>query len=91
MGKLSYNNLLNLDYKYIFDYYDRPLSFIGFLNSKNYLFHYIDEDVFFVTELTLKLANKLSRSKNLTKFYSDILDFGLIKIIHFNHEAKRAE
>lgn len=91
MDKLSYNNLLNLEYKYIFDYYDTPLSFIGYINKKNYLFYFIEDDKFFITELTLKTATRLSQEKNLTRFYSFLLEKDLIKIITLNHDDKKIQ
>ena len=37
----SYKELVNMEYKLIFDYYDQPLSFVAKIGSIDYLFYYI--------------------------------------------------
>lgn len=89
MSKLNFENLINLEYKYIFDYFDMPLSFIGKINNKNYLFYYIDETTFFIVELTFSLTKELSKYKNLTYFFSEVIEEDDLKIVSldYNNEA----
>lgn len=86
MAKLYFEDLINLEYKYIFDYFDIPLSFIGKINNKNYLFYYIDEITFFVVELTFFLAKELSKHKNLTYFFSEVIDEEKLNIVSLDYD-----
>lgn len=70
-------NIESIDYLYIFDYYDIPLSFITQkLNNKYYFFYYIDCNSFFIkplnaTNLNLIFSKTNSTREILQKFYEE--------------------
>ncbi|MGV2927200.1 DUF2009 domain-containing protein [Macrococcus capreoli] len=79
--KMKYSELMNLDYKYIFDYYDFPLFFVS-MNKDNQLFlnYYIEEvsneDKWFFSQITKReliylLSKKLEVKNLLIKLIND--------------------
>lgn len=86
MNKLSFNEITNIDYKFIFEYFDSPLSFIGESKGRNYLFYYIDDDSFFISELRKNDIKKLTEFKNLTLFIAYLIELEKLQLIKFNFE-----
>ncbi|MBC1935079.1 hypothetical protein [Listeria grandensis] len=84
MNKLSHSELLNIEYKFIFEYYDKPLSFIGYANQHNYLFYFIDDTSFFTAELTKSDTIYLSECKDLTKLINDLISREKLYILEFD-------
>lgn len=74
---LTYDDLSNLQYRLIFDYYDQPLSFIAQIKSSNYLFYFISDKEWFITEVNQDIIDRLNHLKNLTpliNIYISIID-----------------
>lgn len=91
MNKLSFKEIMNLDYKFIFDYFDVPLSFIGESKKRNYLFYYIDDETFFVSELKKRDVIQLDNTKNLKKFMEYLIEIEKLKIMKFDFSEDRVE
>ena len=73
----------SVEYLYIFDYYDIPLSFITKkIDDKYYFVYAIDFDTFFVKPLSIKnlktLFSDISTNTLLQEFYLED-DFSILK------------
>ncbi|ATF25330.1 hypothetical protein CNY62_02375 [Brochothrix thermosphacta] len=88
MSMLSFSRAINIEYKFIFEYYDRPLSFIGFVDNINYLFHFIDDENFFIAEMNIQEVEKLSENKNISDFLHFLIDENKVSIINFNYDLE---
>lgn len=86
LSNLTYKDLQSIEYEFIFDYYDLPLSFIAFVNNENYLFYYMDDNSYFVSKLAKKDVESLSEHKDLTIFFHQLVNDNRIELIAFNHE-----
>lgn len=84
MNRMSYKEIININYKLIFEYFDTPLSFIGESKKRNYLFYYINDETFFVSELRKKDVGQLNIQKNLTDFMSYLVDENKVNIVKFD-------
>lgn len=84
MNKLSFKELMNIEYKYIFEYFDSPLSFIATSKRRNYLFYYIDDTSFFIAELIKNDISTLNETKNLKEFMKYLADLDKIKVVTFD-------
>ena len=74
----------SIEYLYIFDYYDFPLSFITKkINGKYYFFYYLDFETYFVKALSIKDINlifsDISTRSLLENFYNQEDFFVLYK------------
>lgn len=83
MKYLSLNDISEINYKYIFDYYDRPLSFIGNIKNQVYFFYFLSDERFLTAELSESDVMYLSDNKDITDFVNRLLyldKLGLIDI-----------
>lgn len=83
---LTYGELTNLEYRVIFDYYDCPLSFIAYINSRNYLFYLLDDENYFIAELIRKDVELLSIHKDLTVFFNQLVKEDRMELITFDYK-----
>lgn len=86
MINLHYSDLVNMEYKLIFDYYDQPLSFIAKIKNKDYLFYYISDNEYFITLVDSKVAVKLNEMKNLTHLYKYLLEKNKVEVVSFDFD-----
>lgn len=91
MYKLSFKQLTDIDIKLIFDFYDIPLSFIGYSQERNYYFHYINDNDFFISELSSEDIIILNEVKDVKLFFEHLLESDKIKIVKFNYELENLE
>ncbi|WP_249662845.1 hypothetical protein [Lentilactobacillus buchneri] len=91
MKNLSLNELEHIEYKVIFDYFDCPLSFICDINNINYLFYYISDDTFFVTQLSKKIVNILDRDKNLGRLYRYLYKHRLLSVLEIDFDRGKTK
>ena len=87
----SYKELVNMEYKLIFDYYDQPLSFVAKIGSIDYLFYYISNEEYFLTQIDIDVAKKLNDLKNLTKLYEYLKQKQKIQIVTFDFKNKKVK
>lgn len=85
---LTLENMINLEYKFIFDYYDKPLSFIGCVNQTNYLFYFINDNSYFVAKLTKKDVEVLSELKNFKNFLSYLIKEMKLNVLTIDFKNK---
>lgn len=85
----SYEELVNIEYKLIFDYYDQPLSFVAKVGSADYLLYFISNDKYFLTKIDADVATKLNDFKNLTKLYKYLKQSDKIKVVTFDFTNKK--
>lgn len=88
MINLNYSDLVNMEYKLIFDYYDQPLSFIAKIKNKDYLFYYISDNEYFITLVDSKVAVKLNKIKNLTYLYKYLLEKNKVEVVSFDFDKE---
>ena len=86
MNRLSFKEVMDAEYKFIFEYFDSPLSFISVSKKRNYFFYYINDDSFFVSELKKKDFEILNETKNLKKFMDYLVNLDKVNIINFNFD-----
>ena len=84
MIKPTYEELVNMKYKLIFDYYDKPLSFIAEVADNNYLFFFISDNKWFITLVDQDVANKLNDYKDLKPLYKYLYKHDKVKLIAFD-------
>ena len=84
MIKPTYEELVNMKYKLIFDYYDQPLSFIAEVAGNNYLFFFISDNKWFITLVDQDVANKLNDYKDLKPLYKYLYKHNKVKLITFD-------
>lgn len=92
MNMPNYQELITSKYILILDFYDRPLTFVAKIESRNelYLFKYISEKQYFISPITAKTATKLNEWKNLTKLYKYLKQQQQIQIVSFDFDHKQA-
>lgn len=86
MVEPTYKELVNMEYKIIFDYYDKPLSFIAEVADKNYLFFFISDDQWFITLVDQDVANKLNDYKDLKPLYKYLYKHNKIELLTFDFD-----
>lgn len=86
MIKPTYEELVNMKYKLIFDYYDKPLSFIAEVAGKNYLFFFISDDQWFITLVDQDVANKLNDYKDLKPVYKYLYERNKVELLIFDFD-----
>lgn len=91
MNRLTYDELVNIEYKFIFDYYDKPLVFIGHSNQANYLLYFIDSKRFFISRLDKRDVKKISELKNLTSFYRYLIENDNLQVLIFDYVSKQVD
>lgn len=82
----TYEELINMEYKLIFDYYDKPLSFIAEVAGKNYLFFFISDDQWFITLVDQDVANKLNDYKDLKPLYKYLYKHNKVELLIFDFD-----
>lgn len=82
----TYKELVNMKYKLIFDYYDKPLSFIAEVAGKNYLFFFISDDQWFITLVDQDVANKLNDYKDLKPVYKYLYERNKVELLIFDFD-----
>lgn len=82
----TYKELVNMKYKLIFDYYDKPLSFIAEVADKNYLFFFISDDKWFITLVDQDVADKLNDYKDLKPLYNYLYKHNKIELLIFDFD-----
>lgn len=82
----TYEELVNMEYKLIFDYYDKPLSFIAEVACKNYLFFFISDDQWFITLVDQDVANKLNDYKDLKSLYKYLYKHNKVELLIFDFD-----
>lgn len=83
MSNLQYEDFFNIKYQLIFDYYDRPLSFVAKVKAKNYLFFFITKNEYFMAEVNHDVASKLNEFKDLMKLFNYLNQKKEIKVLCF--------
>lgn len=86
---LTYDDLSNLQYRLIFDYYDQPLSFIAQIKSSNYLFYFISDKEWFITEVNQDIIDRLNHLKNLTPLYQYLYQYNRLFVITFDNDNQQ--
>ena len=86
----TYEELVNMKYKLIFDYYDKPLSFIAEVAGKNYLFFFISDDQWFITLVDQDVANKLNEYKDLKPLYKYLYKHNKVELLTFDFDNSAA-
>lgn len=86
MTEPTYEELVNMEYKLIFDYYDKPLSFIAEVADKNYLFFFISDDKWFIALVDQDVANKLNAYKDLKPLYKYLYERNKVELLAFNFD-----
>lgn len=89
MQNLQYHDFKNIKYKLIFDYYDRPLSFVAQIKMTNYLFFLISAHEYFIVEVDHEVANKLNEYKDLTKLFKDLEKKRKINVLFFKNNKMK--
>lgn len=89
MNRLDYSEIVNINYQFIFDYYDRPLSFIATFGDSNYFFYFIDDNTFFISDLSKRQVENLSDFKNLRIFFQRLIEDECLEIVHFDFGTKK--
>ena len=82
----TYEELVNMEYKLIFDYYDKPLSFVAEVAGKNYLFFFISDDQWFITLVDQDVANKLNDYKDLKPLYKYLYKHNKVELLIFDFD-----
>lgn len=82
----TYKELVNMKYKLIFDYYDKPLSFIAEVAGKNYLFFFISDDQWFITLVDQDVANKLNDYRDLKPLYKYLYKHNKVELLIFDFD-----
>lgn len=82
----TYEELVNMEYKLIFDYYDKPLSFIAEVADKNYLFFFISDDKWFIALVDQDVANKLNDYKDLKPLYKYLYKHNKVELLIFDFD-----
>ncbi|MEB5758263.1 hypothetical protein [Mammaliicoccus sciuri] len=93
--EISYEELLEFNYEYIFDFYDIPLFFIlRDENEKLYLNYMIDEindyqiKWFFSRISRLELYNLLNKSMGVKKFLNKLINLDRMKYLYVDNKKK---
>lgn len=86
---LTYDDLTNLQYQLIFDYYDQPLSFIAQIKTQNYLFYFISDNQWFITEVNQDIIDQLNLLKNLTPLYQYLYQHDELFVVTFDHSKQQ--
>lgn len=88
MNELEYNDFKNMQYKLIFDYYDRPLSFIAKIRSNDYLLYFISQKEYFISLIDFEAAKQLNELKDLTKLFKYLEKENKINVAFFDFKNK---
>lgn len=88
MSDLQYKDFTNIKYQLIFDFYDRPLSFVARIKTKDYLFFFIAKNEYFMAEVNHDVANKLNEFKDLTKLFDYLDREKKIKVLRFKNDKQ---
>ena len=86
MVEPTYEELVNMGYKLIFDYYDKPLSFVAEVAGKNYLFFFISDDKWFIALVDQDVANKLNDYKDLKPLYKYLYKHNKVELLIFDSD-----
>ncbi|WP_436860205.1 hypothetical protein [Staphylococcus caeli] len=93
--EINYDELLNFNYEYIFDFYDMPLFFIlSDKNNKLYLNYMIDEvnnnemKWFFAHISRIELNDLINRNIGVKKFLIKLIKMERMKYLYINNENK---
>lgn len=87
MFKINYNQIVNMEYKVIFEYFDKPLSFISEVENRNYFFHFLDDSIYFIAELHKQDINYLNDVKDVFSFINHLLDNEDLFILEINDSS----
>ena len=87
MFKINYNQIVNMEYKMIFEYFDKPLSFISEVTNRNYFFHFLDDSTYFISELHKKDIEFLNDSKDLFVFINYLLDNDELFVLKLDNDS----
>ena len=88
MNDLEYSDFKNMQYKLIFDYFDRPLSFIAKIRSNDYLLYFISRKEYFISLIDFEAAKQLNELRDLTKLYRYLGKKNKINVAFFDFKNK---
>lgn len=77
-----------MQYKLIFDYFDRPLSFIAKIRSNDYLLYFISRKEYFISLIDFEAAKQLNELRDLTKLYRYLGKKNKINVAFFDFKNK---
>lgn len=90
MNNITYQDFISKKYELIFEYFDRPLSFIAKINEYDYLCYFIKNTEYFISLVTRPIALKLNQVKDLSKLYPILERENLINVITLDPTKKQA-
>ena len=82
--RLKYEELNQLDIRYVFDYWDFPLSFIGILDNTVYLFYYIDDNSYFYANLNKTDIEHFAQTRELRGLLLRLMAEDRLWVININ-------
>lgn len=86
MTRPTYDELVKMRYKLIFDYYDQPLSFIAEVAGKNYLFYFISTNKWFITLVDNDIMDKLNAYRDLKPLYKYLYQYNKVELVTFDFD-----